>query len=107
MNHTCQQSVALNNIPPLQASEKKPPKKTCRTVDLPVETVSHCLSPADLNALVEAESNMAAGDKLENDRINAKVGVICKIIYGRYTGYKYGDNDRQTITRNNMLSEGK
>lgn len=57
------------------AGDKKaaPPKKVSRTVDLLVNTLSNATTPAGLNQLVENESNMAAADKLENERLNARV----------------------------------
>lgn len=55
--------------------EKKAPKKVSRTIDLPVQVRSHAPSVETLNALFESESKMAASDKLENERINAKNAV--------------------------------
>lgn len=51
------------------------PKKVSRNIDLPVDTRSFHPSIADVNSLVENESKMAASDRLENERINAKNGV--------------------------------
>ncbi|XP_018022055.1 97 kDa heat shock protein isoform X2 [Hyalella azteca] len=60
-----------------EATEKKSagPKKVSRTVDLPLDTISHAPTAGDINQLFESESKMAASDKLENERINAKNAV--------------------------------
>lgn len=56
-----------------EGGEKKG-KKCLRTVDLPVKEVVKAHSANDLNILVEREAQMVQADKLENERINAKVG---------------------------------
>ena len=70
----------------MQESKEKKPKKSTRTVDLPVDIRSHAFSAEQLNQLFESESKMAASDKLENERINAK--VINAIMFNLVIGYK-------------------
>nr|AKB96224.1 heat shock protein [Cherax destructor] len=57
-----------------EGNEKKG-KKVLKTVELPIKEVIKSLNAADLNSLVERESQMVQADKLENDRINAKNAV--------------------------------
>lgn len=55
-------------------------KKSTKTVDLPIREVVKAQSPSQLNANVERESQMVQADKLENERINAKVSVCCNAL---------------------------
>lgn len=48
-------------------------KKVTKTVDLGISAMLACLPQDKLNPLVELEAQMVQNDKLENDRINAKV----------------------------------
>lgn len=58
------------------AAPKEPTKKmVSKTVELSVDARTHEISGAALNLLEEGEAGMAAADKLENDRINAKNAV--------------------------------
>nr|WBG54462.1 heat shock protein [Austinograea rodriguezensis] len=57
-----------------EGGEKKG-KKCLKTVDLPVKEVVKAHSANELNILVEREAQMVQGDKLENERINAKNAV--------------------------------
>jgi len=50
-------------------------KKVSRVVELPVASRGHALSPDALHALLENEGQMAAADRLECERINAKNAV--------------------------------
>jgi len=55
---------------------KEPARKLIsKSVELALESRCHAVSPASLNLLVEGEAAMAAADKLENDRLNAKNNV--------------------------------
>lgn len=46
-----------------------------KTVELPINEVSKSHSATEMNNLVEREAQMVQADKLENERINAKVSV--------------------------------
>lgn len=46
-----------------------------KTVELPINEVNKSHSATDMNNLVEREAQMVQADKLENERINAKVSV--------------------------------
>lgn len=75
--------MGVFNVVSLHQSEKKAPaaaaaaapKKVSRTVELLVDTRSHAPDAQQLNALLENESKMAAADRLETDRLDAKVRV--------------------------------
>jgi len=51
------------------------PRKVTRLIELPVASAGHALSAEALHALLEAEGQMAAADRLECERINAKNAV--------------------------------
>lgn len=64
----------MNLIKFLQAENgEKKPKKVTKTIDLPIITEVHNLPKEKLNAIIELEAQMVQNDKLENERINAKV----------------------------------
>lgn len=52
---------------------EKKGKKCLKTVELPVKEVVKAHNATQLNNLVEREAQMVQADKLENERINAKV----------------------------------
>lgn len=52
---------------------EKKGKKCLKTVELPVTEVVKAHTASQLNNLVEREAQMVQADKLENERINAKV----------------------------------
>lgn len=66
--------MVLSNFNILQnENTEKKGKKTLKTVELPIKEVVKSHTPTQLNNLIERESQMVQADKLENDRINAKV----------------------------------
>lgn len=46
-----------------------------KTVELPINEVNKSHNATEINNLVEREAQMVQGDKLENERINAKASV--------------------------------
>jgi len=74
----------------------KKPKKTVKTIDLPVESMVHQLSRTDLNALTEKENQMVMQDKLEKERADAKNAV---------EEYVYDMRDKLYSSYENFITE--
>ncbi|KAG7161728.1 97 kDa heat shock protein-like [Homarus americanus] len=86
-----------------EGGEKKG-KKMLKTVELPIKEVVKSHGPAELNSLVERESQMVQADKLENERINAKNAVeeyvydVRSRIYDDLGQY-ISEGDREKLSR--------
>ncbi|KAF2360909.1 Heat shock protein 70 family [Trinorchestia longiramus] len=101
------ESTPATDAPAPEANEKKSggPKKVSRTVELPLQTISHAPSASHINQLFESESKMAASDKLENERINAKNAVeeyvydLRSKLYDELEPY-VTEEDRAAMSRN-------